>query len=49
MKPVEVKPVKYIDFNKEKTKKASKFKINDHMKISKILKIFWKRLCSKLV
>ena len=35
MKPVYVKPRKYIDFNKENNKEVPKFKVGDHGKISK--------------
>ena len=46
MKPVDVKPSMYIDFNKENNKEGPKFKVGDHVRISKY---FSKRLCSKLV
>ena len=39
MKPVDVKWSKYIDFNKEKDKEGQKFKVGDHLRISKY-KIF---------
>ena len=35
MKLPDVKPSIYIDFNKEKNKKGPKFKVGDHVKISK--------------
>ena len=49
MKPVDVKPSKYIDFNKEDIKKGPKLKVGDHVRISKYKDIFYKSLCSKLV
>ena len=49
MKPVDVKPSKYIDFNTEDIKKGPKLKVGDHVKISKYKDIFYKSLCSKLV
>ena len=38
----------YIDFNKKNNKEDLKFKIGDHVTISKYKNIFAKRLCSKL-
>ena len=35
MKPVDVKPSIYIDFNEENKKKSPKFKIGDYVRISK--------------
>ena len=35
MKPVDVKPNIYIDFNKENNKEGSKFNVGDHVIISK--------------
>ena len=35
IKPVEVKDNTYIDFNKEVNDKESKFKVGDHVRISK--------------
>ena len=41
MKPVDVKPSTYIDFNKESNNKVGpKFKIADHVRISKYKNIF---------
>ena len=42
MKPVHVKPSMYIDFNKEKNKEGSTFKVGDHVRISKYKNIFAK-------
>ena len=42
MKPVDVKPNTYIDFNKEINNKDSKFKIGDFARISKYKKNFAK-------
>ena len=49
MKHIDVKPSTYIDFDKENTKKGPKFKVSDHVRISKYKKKICKRLCSKLV
>ena len=49
MKPVDVKPSIYIDFNKENNKEGSKSKIGYNIGISKYESIFAKRLRSKLV
>ena len=38
MKPVDVKPSIYIDFNKENNKEDPKFKIGDHLRTSKYKK-----------
>ena len=38
MKHVDVKPSTYIDFDKENTKKGPKFKVSDHVRISKYKK-----------
>ena len=35
MKPVNVNPSMYINFNKENNKEGSKFKVGDHIRISK--------------
>ena len=43
MKPVDVKPNIYIDFNKENNKEGSKFKFGDHVITSKYKNIFTKR------
>ena len=42
MKPVDVKPRIYIDFNKENNKESPKFKLGDHVRISKYKNIFGK-------
>ena len=42
MKPADVKENMYIDFGKEVNDKNPKFKISDHVKISKYKKIFAK-------
>ena len=49
MKPVDVKPSIYSDFNKGNDKEGPKFKVVDTVRISKHKKIFCKRLCSKFV
>ena len=48
MKPVDVKPSIYIDFNKEINYQDPKFKIGDIIRISKY-KLILKNLCFKLV
>ena len=40
MKPTDVKDNTYIDFKKEINDKDPKFKIDDHVRISKIQKYF---------
>ena len=47
MKPVAVKSSTYIDFDKNNEKKDPKFKVGDHVRISKYKKHFCKRLLSK--
>ena len=47
MKPVDVNPSMYIDFNKGNNKEGPKFKVGDHIRILKYKKYFCKRLCSK--
>ena len=42
MKPLDVKDNAYIDFNKEVNDKDSKFKVGDHVRISKYKNIFAK-------
>ena len=42
MKPVDVKDSTYIDFNKEVNYKDPKFKVADHVRISKYKNIFAK-------
>ena len=49
MKPLNVKSSIYFDFNKENNRESPKFKVGDHIKISKYKNRFCKRLCSKLV
>ena len=46
MKPVDVKPSIYIDFNKENYKKGPKFKVGDDVRISKYKNIFAKNYVS---
>ena len=43
MKPVDVKDNTYIDFEKQINNKDSKFKVSDHVRISKYENIFAKR------
>ena len=43
MKPVDVKDNTYIDFEKEVNDKNPKFKVGDHIRISKYKNIFAKR------
>ena len=47
MKPVDVKDNAYIDFNKEVNDKDPKFKVGDHVRISKYKNIFTKGYTSK--
>ena len=49
MKPDDIKSSTYIDFGIENNEKDSKFKVGDHVRISKYKNIFAKRLCFKLV
>ena len=49
MKPADVKPSIYIDFNKENKKEDPKFKVGDNVRISKYQNIFCKMLRSKLI
>ena len=42
MKPVDVLPTTYVDFNKENNKESPKFKVRDHVRISKYKNIFEK-------
>ena len=42
MKPVDVNPSMYIEFNKENNKESPKFKIDDNVRISKYKIIFGK-------
>ena len=43
MKPVDVKDNTYIDFGKDANDKYPKFKVSDHIRISKYKNIFTKR------
>ena len=43
MKPVELKDSTYINFSKEVNDKDTKFKVGDHVTISKYKNIFAKR------
>ena len=43
MKPIDVKDNTYIDPKKEVNDKDSKFKVRDHVRISKYKNIFTKR------
>ena len=50
MRPVDVKPNIYFDFSKENNKEGAKFKIGDHIRISKYKYIIEKDyVCFKLV
>ena len=49
MKPVDVKPSIYIDFNEENDKKDPKSKVGDHVRISKYKNIFAKWLRFRLI
>ena len=42
MKPADVKPRKYINFNKQSDKEGFKFEVGDHVRISKYKTIFAK-------
>ena len=42
MRPVDVKPSMDIDFNKENNKEGPKFKVGDHVRISKCKNTFAK-------
>ena len=42
MRPVDVNPSIYIDFNKKKNKNVPKFKVGDNVRISKYKNIFAK-------
>ena len=42
MKPVDVNPSMYVDFHKENNKEDPKFKVDDHVRISKYKSIFSK-------
>ena len=40
MKPADVKPSMYIDFNKENNKESPKFKVGDHVRLQKYKNVF---------
>ena len=42
MKPVDVKPIIFIEFDKYNNKKGTKFKVDEHVRISKYKNIFAK-------
>ena len=42
MKPIDVMPSTYSDFNKENNEESPKFKVRDHVRISKYKNIFEK-------
>ena len=46
MKPIDIKDNSYIDFTKEVNDKESKFKVGDHVRISKYKDIFAKGYAS---
>ena len=48
-KRFDVKPVTYIDLNKENNKKDSNFEVGDHVRTSKYIYIVSKRLRSILI
>ena len=48
IKSADVKPNVYIDFNKENIKEGPKFKVGDHVRISKYKNIFAKGYVSNL-
>ena len=41
MKPVDLKPNMHIDFNKENNKEGPKYKVGDHVRISKYKNIMF--------
>ena len=49
MKLVDAKPNTYIDFHVENNDKDPKFKIDDHVRISKVKRIFVKDYTPKLI
>ena len=49
MKPVDVKYNTYVNFGKEVNEKDPKFKVGEHVRISKYQKSFCKRVYFKLV
>ena len=51
MKPIDVMGDSYVEYNEDFNKKGRKFKVNDHVRISKYKNIFAKGYvpCSKLV
>ena len=48
VKLVDVKSSTYIDFNKKNDREDPRFKVGDHVRISKYKEHFCRRLCSKL-
>ena len=48
MKPIDVRGDSYVEYNEDFNKKGPKFKVNDHVRISKYKNTFAKG-CSKLV
>ena len=40
MKPINVTPNSYAEYNEDSNKKSPKFKVNDHVRISKYKNIF---------
>ena len=40
MKPIDVKSYSFAEYNEEYNEKDSKFKVGDHVRISKYLRIF---------
>ena len=40
LKPIDVKPSAYIDFNKENNKEDNKFEVGGHIRIAKYKNIF---------
>ena len=40
MKPIDVKPITYVNFEVENNEKDPKFKVGDNLKISKYKKVF---------
>ena len=46
MKPIDVTDNSFAEYNEESNKKSSKFKVGDHVRISKYKNIFAKRYAS---
>ena len=49
IKPIDVRDDSYVEHNEDSNKKDPKFKVNDHVRISKYKNIFAIRICSKLI